>query len=158
MIHCYGSRFAQGLAGFLLLCASVSAENLSEPSNNSSKHQWYLTSQSQSQQFALWQIDSGYRYRMYDHFQLYIGTRMITGDNLQQSQKGFTSGLQYQVSDRLSFTTGITAPAPSDDSPANSQTEFEFSSQYQFEHFNLNASMDVKEQDSQLSFGIGLNF
>ncbi|GAB6261471.1 hypothetical protein L4174_013505 [Photobacterium sp. CCB-ST2H9] len=117
---------------------------------------WFLDSQSRSaEQFDLWQIDSGYTYALSPSTQLYVSTRLKSGNQYQSASRGLLSGVQYNFSPKISLRSAFTSERIEEDT----RLGVELSSQYELNNrLNLHATMDYESLEQVYQLGIGFRF
>ena len=117
---------------------------------------WFLSSQSRgAEQFDLWQIDSGYAYSISDNTELYLSTRLKSGNDSQPASRGLLSGVKYNFTPRLSLQSALTSETQDRDTVMG----VEVSSQYEVtERLNLHATLDYEAIEQIYQIGIGFQF
>ncbi|AJR09885.1 hypothetical protein H744_2c3243 [Photobacterium gaetbulicola Gung47] len=115
-----------------------------------------MSSQSKgAEQFDLWQIDSGYAYSISDNTELYLSTRLKTGNEKQSASRGLLSGVKYNFTSKLSLQSAVTSETQNQDTVMG----VEVSSQYEVtERLNLHATLDYEALEQIYQFGIGFRF
>ncbi|PSW19010.1 hypothetical protein C9I98_14270 [Photobacterium sanctipauli] len=117
---------------------------------------WFLSSQSRgAEHFDLWQIDSGYSYSIGDKTELYLSTRLKSGNELHSASRGLLSGVKYSLSRKLSLKSALT----SETYDRETTMGVEVSSQYEVtDSLNLHATMDYEALEQIYQVGIGFKF
>lgn len=124
--------------------------------SDSSLSGWFMSSQSKSaEQFDVWQIDSGYAYALSDNTELYLSTRLKTGNDSQAASRGLLSGVKYSLSPKLSLKSALTSETLEQETVMG----VEVSSQYDVtEKVNLHATVDYESLEQIYQLGIGFRF
>ncbi|KHT61725.1 hypothetical protein C9J03_10250 [Photobacterium gaetbulicola] len=124
--------------------------------DDNSSSGWFMSSQSKgAEQFDLWQIDSGYAYSISDNTELYLSTRLKTGNEKQSASRGLLSGVKYNFTSKLSLQSAVTSETQNQDTVMG----VEVSSQYEVtERLNLHATLDYEALEQIYQFGIGFRF
>ena len=124
--------------------------------DDNSSSGWFMSSQSKgAEQFDLWQIDSGYAYSISDKTELYLSTRLKTGNESQSASRGMLSGVKYNFTPKLSLQSAVTSETQDQDTVMG----VEVSSQYEVtERLNLHATLDYESLEQIYQFGIGFRF
>lgn len=117
---------------------------------------WFMSSQSKSaEQFDVWQIDSGYAYPVSDNTELYLSTRLKSGNNTQAASRGLLSGVKYSLSPKLSLQSALRSETLEQETVLG----VELTSQYEVtERVNLHATVDYETLEQIYQFGIGFRF
>jgi len=117
---------------------------------------WFMSSNSRSaEQFDLWQIDSGYAYSLNNNLELYLSTRLSSGNDIISASRGVLSGVKYQVTPKVSLKSAVTSETVERDTILG----VEFSSQYRMtEKVNLHATVDYEALEQIYLLGIGYRF
>ncbi|MDX1303340.1 hypothetical protein [Photobacterium sp.] len=117
---------------------------------------WFISSHSRAaDQFDLWQIDSGYAYSLNNNLELYLSTRLSSGNDLISAGRGVLSGVKYQVTPKVSLKSAITSETVDRDTILG----VELSSQYKMtEKVNLHATVDYEALEQIYLLGIGYRF
>ncbi|MGR5064140.1 hypothetical protein [Photobacterium sp. DNB22_13_2] len=117
---------------------------------------WFMSSQSKgAEQFDLWQIDSGYAYSISDNTELYLSTRLKSGNEIQSASRGMLSGVKYSFTPKLSLQSAVTSETQDQDTVMG----VEVSSNYEVtEKLNLHATLDYEGLEQIYQFGIGFHF
>ncbi|PSU31928.1 hypothetical protein [Photobacterium lutimaris] len=117
---------------------------------------WFISSQSKgAEQFDLWQIDSGYAYSLSDNTELYLSTRLKSGNENQPASRGMLSGVKYSFTPKLSLQSAVTSETQDQDTVVG----VEVSSNYEVtEKLNLHATLDYEGLEQIYQFGIGFRF
>lgn len=117
---------------------------------------WFMSSQSKgAEQFDLWQIDSGYAYSISDNTELYLSTRLKSGNESQAASRGMLSGVKYSFTPKLSLQSAVTSETQDQDTVMG----VEVSSNYEVtEKLNLHATLDYEGLEQIYQFGIGFRF
>ncbi|MEI8596544.1 hypothetical protein [Photobacterium sp. Hal280] len=141
---------------FCLAWPALATEPATEPVSASAMAGWFLNSQSRSaEQFDLWQIDSGYAYALTQSTQLYVSTRLKSGNQQQAATRGLLSGVKYNFSPKISLRSAVTSERVEE----NTRLGVELSSQYELnEKVNLHATMDYEALEQVYQLGIGFRF
>ncbi|WP_064605881.1 hypothetical protein [Photobacterium sp. J15] len=128
--------------------------NLSENTPDSSG--WFLSSESKSaEQFDVWQIDSGYAYALTDNTELYLSTRIKSGNESKATSRGLLSGVKYNLSSKISLKSAVT----SETIERETVLGVEVSSQYEVtDRVNLHATVDYEALEQIYQLGIGFRF
>lgn len=126
-----------------------------------SPHKFFIYSDTQtnSQQFEVWTIDSGYSYAIYDSLDIYFGARLDSAEN--SVNNGFLSGVRYQLSDRISVKSSLRGYQYYEgDSKANRDgIAAEVSSRVQIsENLDLHATFDFHRIQQGVEVGLGFRF
>ncbi|MDV5171664.1 hypothetical protein [Photobacterium rosenbergii] len=124
--------------------------------DDNSSSGWFMSSQSKgAEQFDLWQIDSGYAYSISDNTELYLSTRLKSGNENQSASRGLLSGVKYSFTPKLSLQSAVTSETQNQDTVMS----VEVSSQYEVtERLNLHATLDYESLEQIYQFGIGFRF
>lgn len=124
--------------------------------DDNSSSGWFMSSQSKgAEQFDLWQIDSGYAYSISDNTELYLSTRLKSGNESQAASRGMLSGVKYSFTPKLSLQSAITSETQDQDTVMG----VEVSSNYEVtEKLNLHATLDYEGLEQIYQFGIGFRF
>lgn len=136
---------------------TIAADNDNgEPNSASGGSGWFLSSQSKSaEQFDLWQIDSGYAYALGKKTELYLSTRLKSGNALQGATRGLLSGVKYNFSPKLSLQSAVTSESVNEEVVMG----VEVSSQYEvINRVNLHATVDYEALEQIYQVGIGFRF
>ncbi|MCG7497614.1 hypothetical protein MHO82_12130 [Vibrio sp. Of7-15] len=144
----------------LVVALPTTANELNITDKAPSPHKWFVSSQSvPTDQFDLWQVDSGYSYSVFDSVELYVGARLRSNEQETRSNKGgLLSGIKYNFSDRLSVQSAIHT-SNTETETQNSATSVELSSQLQLsEQIDLRATMDYEALQQVYQIGIGFKF
>ncbi|MCW8330102.1 hypothetical protein MD588_14935 [Photobacterium sp. SDRW27] len=125
-------------------------------SDNPPSSGWFMSSQSKSaEQFDVWQIDSGYAYALNDNTELYLSTRLKSGNDSQAASRGLLSGVKYSLSPKLSLQSALTSETLEQETIMG----VEVSSQYEVtERVNLHATVDYEALEQIYQLGIGFRF
>ncbi|MGF1681133.1 hypothetical protein [Photobacterium minamisatsumaniensis] len=117
---------------------------------------WFMSSQSKgAEQFDLWQIDSGYTYSLSNNTELYLSTRLKSGNDQHSPSRGLLSGVKYNLSRKLSLNSAVTSETHEKETVMG----VELSSQYEVtERLNLHATMDYEALEQIYQLGIGFKF
>ena len=117
---------------------------------------WFMSSLSKgAEQFDLWQIDSGYAYSISDNTELYLSTRLKSGNESQAASRGMLSGVKYSFTPKLSLQSAVTSETQDQDTVMG----VEVSSNYEVtEKLNLHATLDYEGLEQIYQFGIGFRF
>ncbi|MGR5147763.1 hypothetical protein ACQKP8_14610 [Photobacterium alginatilyticum] len=117
---------------------------------------WFMSSQSKSaEQFDVWQIDSGYAYSLSDNTELYLSTRLKSGNQAQAATRGLLSGVKYSFTPKISLQSALTSETVQKDTVMG----VEVSSQYEVtERVNLHATVDYEALEQIYQLGIGFRF
>ncbi|OAN14128.1 hypothetical protein A3K86_11100 [Photobacterium jeanii] len=118
---------------------------------------WFMSSQSKNaDQFDLWQIDSGYAYSLNNDIELYLSTRLTSGNDNQSASRGMLSGVNYKLTPKMSLRSAVTTEKRVDQ---DATMGLEVSSQYQVtDKVNLHATIDYEDLEQIYQFGIGFRF
>lgn len=124
--------------------------------DDNSSSGWFMSSQSKgAEQFDLWQIDSGYAYSISDNTELYLSTRLKSGNESQAASRGMLSGVKYSFTPKLSLQSAVTSETQDQDTVMG----VEISSNYEVtEKLNLHATLDYEGLEQIYQFGIGFRF
>lgn len=124
--------------------------------SDSSSSGWFMSSQSRSaEQFDVWQIDSGYAYAVSDNTELYLSTRLKTGNDTLAASRGMLSGVKYNLSPKLSLQSALRTETIEQETVLG----VELSSQYEVtEQVNLHATVDYESLEQIYQLGIGFRF
>ncbi|MGF1738217.1 hypothetical protein [Photobacterium satsumensis] len=124
--------------------------------DDNSSSGWFMSSQSKgAEQFDLWQIDSGYAYSISDNTELYLSTRLKSGNESQAASRGMLSGVKYSFTPKLSLQSAVTSETQDQDTVMG----VEVSSNYEVtEKLNLHATLDYEGLEQIYQFGIGFRF
>ncbi len=145
------------LALFTTKSFAISLPSLSA-GQETSPHKFFLSSQTSSNEFDSWKIDSGYAYSLFDSIDLYIGTRMNnTSDTYNQN--GFLSGISYNFNDKVSLKSTVHASKNVlDDNEVNTVSAEVTSSVKINKHLELHATVDYKQWQQGIEVGLGFRF
>ncbi len=123
---------------------------------NSASSGWFMSSQSKSaEQFDVWQIDSGYAYALSDNTELYLSTRLKTGNQSQAATRGLLSGVKYSFSPKISLQSALTSETVQEETIMG----VEVSSQYEVtDRVNFHATVDYEALEQIYQLGIGFRF
>ncbi|MGF1693423.1 hypothetical protein [Photobacterium kagoshimensis] len=118
---------------------------------------WFMSSQSKNaEQFDLWQIDSGYAYSLNNDVELYLSTRLTSGNENQAASRGMLSGVKYNLTPKMSLRSAVTT-----EKKLNQEATMglEVSSQFNVsEKINLHATVDYEDIEQIYQLGIGFRF
>lgn len=114
----------------------------------------FISSESSSQGFDSWVIDSGYEYSVFDDIDLFIGARLNSGD--KQPSGGFLSGISYQLNDRLSFKSALRTPVRANENDRkNESIAAEITSRLKLsDNLDLHATLDYQEWQQGVELGL----
>ncbi|UXI00870.1 hypothetical protein [Photobacterium sp. TY1-4] len=151
------TRFWFTMALLAVALPTAAAENSNWdpiPANEGSG--WFISSQSKSvEQFDLWQIDSGYAYALGKKTELYLSTRLKSGNEFQGATRGLLSGVKYNFSPKLSLQSAVTSESVNEETVVG----VEVSSQYEvIDRVNLHATVDYESLEQIYQVGIGFRF
>ncbi|KLV04390.1 hypothetical protein ABT56_14710 [Photobacterium aquae] len=124
--------------------------------DNTASSGWFLSSQSKgAEQYDLWQIDSGYAYSLTENTELYLSTRLKTGNDAHSATRGMLSGVKYNFTPKLSLKSAVKSEKQDEETVLG----VEVSSQYEVtERINLHATMDYESLEQIYQLGIGFKF
>ncbi|MCQ1058913.1 hypothetical protein ACQKPX_06865 [Photobacterium sp. DNB23_23_1] len=124
--------------------------------DDNSSSGWFMSSQSKgAEQFDLWQIDSGYAYSISDNTEVYLSTRLKSGNESQAASRGMLSGVKYSFTPKLSLQSAVTSETQDQDTVMG----VEVTSNYEVtEKLNLHATLDYEGLEQIYQFGIGFRF
>ncbi|WP_394153029.1 ribonuclease regulator [Vibrio maritimus] len=147
---------------FLLFCGSSLAVELPAlPSqHNQSPHNFFMSSGSKSStadSFDVWNIDSGYSYAVFDSLDVYIGARLNNSELSNGS--GFLSGVNYQVSDRISVKSTLRGYQYEENNETQGGMAAEISSRMRLtENLDVHATFDFEKVQQGVEVGLGFRF
>lgn len=147
---------------FLLFCGSSLAVELPAlPSqHNQSPHNFFMSSGSKSStadSFDVWNIDSGYSYSVFDSLDVYIGARLNNSELSNDS--GFLSGVNYQVSDRISVKSTLRGYQYEENNETQGGMAAEISSRMRLtENLDVHATFDFEKVQQGVEVGLGFRF
>lgn len=147
--------FTMALLAVALPTAAAEKNNWDPaPANEGSG--WFISSQSKSaEQFDLWQIDSGYAYALGQKTELYLSTRLKSGNEFQGATRGLLSGVKYNFSPKLSLQSAVTSESVNEEVVMG----VEVSSQYKvLNRVNVHATVDYEALEQIYQVGIGFRF
>lgn len=125
---------------------------------SSSPHKLFVLSESDQHDFDSWKIDGGYSYSLFDKVDLYVGARLNSNNNINET--GFLSGVSYQFTPRLSVKS--TLHSYSNDNPAagkDSSLAAEVSSRMKLtDNLDFHATLDYQEWQKGVEVGLGFRF
>ncbi|MDO6543355.1 hypothetical protein [Photobacterium sanguinicancri] len=118
---------------------------------------WFMSSQSKNaEQFDLWQIDSGYAYSISNDVELYLSTRLTSGNETQAASRGMLSGVKYNLTPKMSLRSAVTAEKRINQ---DATVGLEVSSQFSVtEQVNFHATVDYEDLEQIYQLGIGFRF
>ncbi|MCW8332220.1 hypothetical protein J4N42_11495 [Vibrio sp. SCSIO 43135] len=142
----------------LVACPLVNAADLPVlPQHQaSSPHKLFVSTEKDSSGFDTWKIDSGYAYNVFDKIDLYVGTRI---DNAREGESGFLSGVNYQVTERISVKSTLHSYSTVIEEERTDKISAEVSSRLKLtENLDLHATLDYQEWQQGVEFGLGFRF
>ncbi|MGF1775402.1 ribonuclease regulator [Vibrio nomapromontoriensis] len=147
---------------FVLLSLNTarSADLPSLPSqHDASPHNFFLLSGSKSSGNNLdqWNVDSGYAYSAFDSVDVYIGARL--NNSLESSDRGFLSGMSYQVSERISVKSMLRGYQYEENNVKQAGMAAEISSRMRLtENLDVHATFDFEKVQQGVEVGLGFRF
>jgi|GEM_PF-691918 len=154
------------LAGLFLLPSICLSNPFPLAPEKPSAHKWFISSNTYSnsdsssdntQQFDMWQIDSGYAYNVFESLDLYVGASFNNSDS--NKQNGFLSGVSYQFNDKLSLKSSVRAQTKADDPSEEKQLSAEVTSRLKLsDNIDLHATFDYEEWQQGIEVGLGFSF
>ncbi|MGF1747412.1 ribonuclease regulator [Vibrio cionasavignyae] len=147
---------------FVLLSLNTarSADLPSLPSqHDASPHNFFLLSDSKSSGNNLdqWNVDSGYAYSAFDSVDVYIGARL--NNSLESSDRGFLSGMSYQVSERISVKSMLRGYQYEENNVKQAGMAAEISSRMRLtENLDVHATFDFEKVQQGVEVGLGFRF
>ncbi|NIY83584.1 hypothetical protein [Vibrio hepatarius] len=138
------------------LCA---AELPALPSQQAhSSHRLFLSSENDQRDFDTWKVDGGYSYNLFRNVDLYVGARLNNND--QENETGFLSGVSFQASPRISFSSSLHSYSNETDNDRREKViSAEVSSRVRLtENLDLHATLDYQEWQQEVEFGLGFRF
>ncbi|UTV27313.1 hypothetical protein [Photobacterium atrarenae] len=147
--------FTMALLAVALPTAAAEKNNW-DPALANESSGWFISSQSKSaEQFDLWQIDSGYAYALSQKTELYLSTRLKSGNEFQSATRGLLSGVKYNFSPKLSLQSAVTSESVNEEVVMG----VEVSSQYEvLNRVNVHATVDYEALEQIYQVGIGFRF
>ncbi|CAH0527050.1 outer membrane protein [Vibrio hippocampi] len=147
----------------MLLCVCSSTYATELPSLHSkdevSPHKFFMYSDTQtnSEQFEVWTIDSGYSYSIHESLDIYIGARL---DNAESStNNGFLSGVSYKVSERVSVKSSLRGYQYEDKETTHDGMAAEISSRVKIsDNLDVHATFDFHKIQQGVEVGLGFRF
>ncbi|GEM78428.1 hypothetical protein [Vibrio superstes] len=127
--------------------------------SSQSPHKLFMSADSTSgEQFDEWRMDTGYAYSVLDNIDLFVATRISnSGDN--QPNRGFLSGVNYQLNQKLSLNSAIYTSADSKEERITDSMGAELSGKYMLtESLNLKATLDYEDWQSAIEVKLGFSF
>lgn len=145
------------LSGLLLLPSICLSSPFPLAPEKASSHKLFISSNSNTEQFDIWQIDSGYSYNVFESLDLYVGAS-ITSDS-SEKQNGFLSGMSYQFNENITFKSSLRAQVNKNDPTEEKQLSAEVTSRLKIsDHVDLHATFDYEEWQQGLEVGLGFSF
>ncbi|MCL9773360.1 ribonuclease regulator [Vibrio methylphosphonaticus] len=127
--------------------------------HDASPHNFFLVSDSKSSSNNLdqWNVDSGYAYSVFDSVDVYIGARL--NNSLESSDRGFLSGMSYQVSERISVKSMLRGYQYEENDVTQSGMAAEISSRMRLtENLDVHATFDFEKVQQGVEVGLGFRF
>lgn len=109
------------------------------------------------------QVDAGYSFSVEENLGIYIATR-LTSLNEDDNSVGLSSGVDFQLTKNLTFSSGVSQQRLSYTTPTDAsknQTFFEFSSSYQLTdklHFFATYDHQIEQNTTNNSYQLGVGF
>ncbi|WP_239671019.1 ribonuclease regulator [Vibrio variabilis] len=148
-------------SGLLFSASALSVELPALPSqHNQSPHSFFLSSGSKSSSadaFDVWNVDSGYSYAVFESLDVYIGARLNNSDI--SNDRGFLSGVNYQVSDRISVKSTLRGYQYEENNETQGAMAAEISSRMRLtENLDVHATFDFEKVQQGVEVGLGFRF
>lgn len=128
-------------------------------SHNASPHKFFLSSgsNSSSDEYDAWNLDSGYSYSVFESVDLYVGARL--NNSQSTADNGLLSGVNYKVSDRISIKSTLRSYQYTKDSETQGAMAAELSSRMRLtENLDLHATFDYEKLQQGVEVGLGFRF
>ncbi|WP_100752070.1 hypothetical protein [Vibrio salilacus] len=125
---------------------------------SSSPHKLFVLSESDQHDFDSWKIDGGYSYNLFNKVDLYVGARLNSNNNINET--GFLSGVSYQFSPRLSVKSTLHSYSDNNTiAGKESSLAAEVSSRMKLtDNLDFHATLDYQEWQKGVEVGLGFRF
>ncbi len=147
------------LSGLLLLPSVCLSAPFTLGPEKASSHKLFISSNSNtnSEQFDIWQIDSGYSYNVFESLDLYVGASITSATS--EKENGFLSGMSYQFSENITLKSSLRAQANKNDPTEEKQLSAEVTSRLKIsDNVDLHATFDYEEWQQGVEVGLGFSF
>lgn len=147
----------------LFLCFSLSAAELPQLRTDrvTPTHKLFVESENHTQDADSFKIDSGYSYTLFNKVDLYVGARIENSTSAEESRMidGLLSGLNYQLSEKISLQSTLRSHNKTDDPDGTTSMSAEFSSRMQLtDNLDMHATLDYQQLRQGVEVGIGFRF